>query len=93
MTADTNAQGGDNHFDLQAHRGGIGLTVESTLASLVASAASLGFDAISPVHGTPQNGTVTDANYVPYVPADMVMRARAAGMQVMAESGMKLPRS
>ncbi|MEN8582198.1 glycerophosphodiester phosphodiesterase family protein [Burkholderia sp. RS01] len=31
MAADTNAQGGDNHFDLQAHRGGIGLTVESTL--------------------------------------------------------------
>ena len=25
--------GQDNHFDLQAHRGGIGLTVESTLAS------------------------------------------------------------
>ena len=31
--ADTNPNGGDNHFDLQAHRGGIGLTVESTLAS------------------------------------------------------------
>jgi glycerophosphoryl diester phosphodiesterase len=50
---------------------------------LVASAASLGFDAISPVHGTPQNGTVTDANYVPYVTADMVTRAHAAGMQVI----------
>ena len=31
--ADTNPNGQDNHFDLQAHRGGIGLTVESTLAS------------------------------------------------------------
>ena len=31
MAADTNPQGGDNHFDLQAHRGGLGLTVESTL--------------------------------------------------------------
>src|SRR4051812_39107486 len=31
--ADTNANGADNHFDLEAHRGGIGLTVESTLAS------------------------------------------------------------
>jgi glycerophosphoryl diester phosphodiesterase len=50
---------------------------------LVASAASLGFDAISPVHGTPQNGTVEDANYVPYVTADMVKRAHAAGMQVI----------
>jgi glycerophosphoryl diester phosphodiesterase len=50
---------------------------------LVASAASLGFDAISPVHGTPQNGTVEDANYVPYVTADMVRRAHEAGMQVI----------
>ena len=31
--ADTNPNGIDNHFDLQAHRGGLGLTVESTLAS------------------------------------------------------------
>lgn len=31
MAADTNPQGGDNHFDLQAHCGGLGLTVESTL--------------------------------------------------------------
>ena len=28
MAADTNPQGGDNHFDLQAHRGGLGLTVD-----------------------------------------------------------------
>ena len=34
MAADTNPQGGDNHFDLQAHRGGLGLTVETTLAGL-----------------------------------------------------------
>ena len=33
MAADTNPKGGDNHFDLQAHRGGIGLTAETTLAS------------------------------------------------------------
>ena len=79
-----------------------------------------------PVHGTPQDGAVTDPGYVPYVTADMVSRAHAAGMQVipwtvddkatmraliaagvdglitdypdrlrdvMAESGMKLPRS
>jgi glycerophosphoryl diester phosphodiesterase len=50
---------------------------------LVAAAAHLGFDAISPVHGTPQNGTVEDPNYVPYVTADMVRRAHAAGMQVI----------
>jgi glycerophosphoryl diester phosphodiesterase len=50
---------------------------------LVDSAASLGFDAVSPVHGTPQNGTVTDAGYLPYVTADMVERAHAKGMQVI----------
>lgn len=31
QAADTNPSGADNHFDLQAHRGGLGLTVESTL--------------------------------------------------------------
>jgi glycerophosphoryl diester phosphodiesterase len=50
---------------------------------LVEVAASLGFDAISPVHGNPQNGKVTDAGYVPYVTADMVERAHAKGMQVI----------
>jgi glycerophosphoryl diester phosphodiesterase len=50
---------------------------------LVDAAASLGFNAISPVHGTPQNGTVLDANYVPYVTSDMVERAHAAGMKVI----------
>ena len=50
---------------------------------LVDSAASLGFDAISPVHGTPQNGTVTDPAYMPYVTADMVTRAHTKGMQVI----------
>lgn len=29
--ADTNPKGADNHFDLQAHHGGLGLTVESIL--------------------------------------------------------------
>ncbi|RKO27561.1 glycerophosphodiester phosphodiesterase [Pseudarthrobacter phenanthrenivorans] len=48
---------------------------------LVEAAASLGFDAVSPVHGNPQNGKVTDAGYIPYVTADMVERAHAKGMQ------------
>lgn len=50
---------------------------------LVAAASHLGFDAISPVHGMSQNGTVVDPDYVPYVTADMVRRAHAAGMQVI----------
>jgi glycerophosphoryl diester phosphodiesterase len=50
---------------------------------LVNAASFLGFDAISPVHGSPQNGSVTDPGYVPYVTADMVQRAHDAGMQVI----------
>jgi glycerophosphoryl diester phosphodiesterase len=147
QAADTNPHGTANHFDLQAHRDGIGLSVESTLASfakgietgvstleldlqitkdgrevvthnrkingqkcqdtapvspgdaqfpcvggidaddfggdLVDAAASLGFDAISQVHGSPKNGKVTDPGYVPYVTSDMFKRAHAKGMQVI----------
>lgn len=60
-----------------------GIDADDFGGDLVAAAASLGFNAISPVHGTPQNGTVVDPNYVPYVTADMVARAHAAGMQVI----------
>ncbi|KRE80240.1 glycerophosphodiester phosphodiesterase [Arthrobacter sp. Soil763] len=60
-----------------------GIDADDFGGDLVDAAASLGFDAISPVHGTPQNGTVSDANYVPYVTADMVSRAHAKGMQVI----------
>ncbi|MEQ4517838.1 glycerophosphodiester phosphodiesterase [Pseudarthrobacter sp. B907] len=103
-----------------------GIDADDFGGDLVAAAASLHFNAISPVHGSPQNGKVTDANYVPYVTPDMVQRAHAAGMQVipwtvddkptmraliadgvdglitdypnllrdvMAESGMKLPKA
>jgi glycerophosphoryl diester phosphodiesterase len=50
---------------------------------LIEAASFLGFDAISPVHGNPQNGKVTDPGYAPYVTADMVERAHAKGMQVI----------
>ncbi|MCU1530787.1 MAG: glycerophosphodiester phosphodiesterase [Arthrobacter sp.] len=60
-----------------------GIDADDFGGDLIAAAASLGFDAVSPVHGTPQNGTVTDPGYVPYVTADMVQRAHAAGMQVI----------
>lgn len=103
-----------------------GIDADDFGGDLVAAAASLHFNAISPVHGTPQNGKVTDPNYVPYVTPDMVQRAHAAGMkvipwtiddkptmraliadgvdglitdypnllrEVMAESGMKLPKA
>ncbi len=60
-----------------------GIDADDFGGDLVQAASSLGFDAISPVHGSPQNGTVTDGNYVPYVTADMVQRAHAAGMRVI----------
>ena len=60
-----------------------GIDADDFGGDLVAAAASLGFNAISPVHGTPQNGKVTDPGYVPYVTADMVQRAHAAGMKVI----------
>jgi glycerophosphoryl diester phosphodiesterase len=60
-----------------------GIDADDFGGDLVAAASHLGFDAISPVHGTPQNGTVTDPGYVPYVTADMVQRAHAAGVQVI----------
>ena len=60
-----------------------GIDADDFGGDLIAAASSLGFDAVSPVHGTPQNGKVTDPGYVPYVTADMVERAHAAGMQVI----------
>jgi glycerophosphoryl diester phosphodiesterase len=60
-----------------------GIDADDFGGDLVDAAASLGFDAISPVHGTPQNGKVTDPGYMPYVTADMVNRAHAKGMQVI----------
>ena len=60
-----------------------GIDADDFGGDLVDSASHLGFDAISPVHGTPQDGKVTDAGYTPYVTADMVQRAHAKGMQVV----------
>lgn len=60
-----------------------GIDADDFGGDLIAAASSLGFDAVSPVHGTPQNGAVTDPGYVPYVTADMVRRAHAAGLQVI----------
>ena len=60
-----------------------GIDADDFGGDLVDAASHLGFNAISPVHGTPQDGKVTDAGYVPYVTADMVDRAHAKGMQVI----------
>ena len=47
------------------------------------AADSFGADALSPVHGNPQNGKVGDPGYVPYTTAAMVSEAHARGMAVV----------
>jgi glycerophosphoryl diester phosphodiesterase len=60
-----------------------GLDIDDFGGDLVAAARSFGADAISPVHGDPQNGTVTDPGYRPYTTRAMVAEAHAAGMKVI----------
>ena len=60
-----------------------GLDIDDFGGDLVKAAASFGADAISPVHGDPQNGKVGDANYVPYTNKAMVDSAHKAGIKVI----------
>ncbi|WP_280413041.1 glycerophosphodiester phosphodiesterase family protein [Nocardia asiatica] len=49
----------------------------------VAAAASLGAAAVSPVHGTPQNGTVGSPGYQPFTTVELVRAAHRHGMRVV----------
>ncbi len=60
-----------------------GIDIDDFGGSLVAAAASFGADAISPVHGNPQNGKLGDPNYVPYTTPALVAEAHAAGLEVI----------
>ncbi|MEU0990642.1 glycerophosphodiester phosphodiesterase family protein [Streptomyces sp. NPDC005953] len=60
-----------------------GLDIDDFGGDLVAAADSFGADAISPVHGNPQDGTVGAPGYQPYVTAKMVDRAHRARMKVI----------
>ena len=73
---------------LQAGRAGAspwlgGIDIDDFGGDLVAAVASFNADAISPVHGDPQNGKVGDAGYAPYTTRQMVQDAHAAGMRVI----------
>ena len=73
---------------LQAGRAGAspwlgGIDIDDFGGDLVAAVASFNADAISPVHGDPQNGKVGDAGYAPYTTRRMVQDAHAAGMRVI----------
>jgi tetratricopeptide (TPR) repeat protein len=50
---------------------------------LVAAVTSFGADVLSPVHGTPQNGQVTDPGYLLVTTPELVARAHAAGIKVV----------
>lgn len=60
-----------------------GIDIDDFGGSLVAAVASFGAEAISPVHGVPQNGKVTDPGYVPYTTAELVAEAHKAGLAVI----------
>lgn len=60
-----------------------GIDIDNFGGDLVAAAKSFGADAISPVHGNPQNGKYGDADYTPYTTAELVARAHAANIKVI----------
>lgn len=51
--------------------------------ALVRAASAQGFDALSPVHGAPFRSGVADPGYVPFVTADLLAQAHAAGLAVI----------
>ena len=60
-----------------------GIDIDDFGGDLVKATKSFGASAISPVHGFPQDGKVTDPAYRPYVTEDMVKSAHKAGMKVV----------
>lgn len=60
-----------------------GIDMDDFDCNLVAAAASFGADAISPVHGQPQDGVIGDSDYEPFTTAEMVTQAKAAGLKVI----------
>jgi glycerophosphoryl diester phosphodiesterase len=60
-----------------------GIDIDDFDGDPIAAIKSFHADAFSPVHGFPQNGTVNDPNYVPYVTAEMVAHAHANGITVI----------
>ncbi|WNV74340.1 glycerophosphodiester phosphodiesterase family protein [Geodermatophilus sp. DSM 44513] len=60
-----------------------GIDVDDFGGDWVAAADSFGADAVSPVHGDPQNGGVGQPGYVPFTTREVVEDAHAAGMAVI----------
>ena len=60
-----------------------GLDVDDFADGFVEAAAGQGFDALSPIHGSPFRSGVDDSAYVPFVTAQLVQSAHAAGLGVI----------
>ncbi|GAA1035715.1 hypothetical protein GCM10009557_44440 [Virgisporangium ochraceum] len=60
-----------------------GIDIDDFGGDPIKAVKTLGVSAFSPVHGFPQNGTVTDANYEPYVTKAMVRHAHRNGIKVV----------
>ncbi|SCG65727.1 Glycerophosphoryl diester phosphodiesterase [Micromonospora echinaurantiaca] len=60
-----------------------GLDIDDFGGDPIRAVRSFGADAFSPVHGFPQNGTVTDPGYRPYVTRELVARAHRHGLKVI----------
>ena len=60
-----------------------GLDADDYDGDLVALADELGVEAISPVHGNPQGGVISDDGYMPYVTPEMVADAHKVGLEVI----------
>ncbi|MFF1820651.1 glycerophosphodiester phosphodiesterase family protein [Kribbella sp. NPDC058245] len=60
-----------------------GIDIDDFGGDLVKATKSFGASAISPVHGFPQGGKVSDPGYKPYVTTEMVKSAHQAGMKVI----------
>jgi glycerophosphoryl diester phosphodiesterase len=60
-----------------------GIDIDDFGGDLVAAVASFGAEALSPVHGTPQAGSVEDPDYVPYTTREMVEAAHERGIEVI----------
>ncbi|GAB3846249.1 hypothetical protein GCM10029963_25700 [Micromonospora andamanensis] len=60
-----------------------GLDIDDFGGDPIRAIRSLGVTAFSPVHGFPQNGTVTDPGYRPYVTRELVAHAHRNGIRVI----------
>ncbi|RBM23754.1 glycerophosphodiester phosphodiesterase [Prauserella sp. PE36] len=60
-----------------------GLDIDDFGGSPVRAVKSFGASALSPVHGNPQGGSVTDPDYVPFTTKALVDEAHRAGLKVI----------